>query len=117
MMFKSCSVCGKFRTEDNMCKRIYKSKKQSVANRFRNTNAWIIKREIIKKRDKYFCQLCLIENRYVYSNLQVHHIVSIEDDNSKRLDSLNLITLCSRHHKDAESGLISVNELINLIDK
>ena len=46
----------------------------------------------------------------------MHHIVSIEKDNDKKLDSDNLITLCSYHHKQAEMNKISVEELKNLID-
>ena len=36
----------------------YPSKKNSKANSFRNTNDWITKREQIKRRDKYLCQVC-----------------------------------------------------------
>ena len=37
-------------------------------------------------------------------------------DKEERLDSNNLITLCTLHHKDAERGIISVEELHSLID-
>jgi len=46
----------------------------------------------------------------------VHHIIPINKDYNKRLDSNNLITLCTLHHKDAKRGIISVEELHNLID-
>ena len=77
-MLRTCSVCGGIHHEDNMCKRTYK--KNSYASKFRNSNAWITKREQIKKRDKYLCQLCLKYNIYTYNNLQVHHIIPIEKD-------------------------------------
>ena len=83
-MLRTCSVCGGIHHEDNMCKRTYK--KNSYASKFRNSNAWITKREQIKKRDKYLCQLCLKYNIYTYNNLQVHHIIPIEKDNDRRLD-------------------------------
>ena len=51
-----------------------------------------------------------------YKDLQVHHIISLEEDYSKRLYSDNLITLCSYHHKQAEMNKISLEELKNLID-
>ena len=54
--------------EDNMCKRYYK--KNTKASKFRNSNAWITKREQIKKRDKYLCQVCLNDNIYKYDDLQ-----------------------------------------------
>ena len=57
-MLRTCNVCGGIHQEDKMCKRKYPSKKNSKANSFRNTNAWITKREQIKRRDKYLCQVC-----------------------------------------------------------
>ena len=113
-MLTTCSVCGGIHHDDNMCKRRYK--KNSYASKFRNSNAWITKREQIKKRDKYLCQVCLKDNIYTCNNLQVHHIVPIEKDNDKKLDIDNLITLCSYHHKQAEMNKITVEELSNLID-
>ena len=56
------------------------------------------------------------DNIYAYNNLKVHHIIPIEKDNDRRLDSDNLITLCSYHHKQAEMNKISAEELKNLID-
>lgn len=48
-------------------------------------------------------------------NLQVHHIVSLEEDFNKRLNNNNLITLCPICHELAESGEISKDNLYNLI--
>ena len=56
------------------------------------------------------------DNIYTYNNLQVHHIVPIEKDKDRKLDSNNLITLCSYHHKQAEMNKILKEELSNLID-
>jgi len=115
-MLRTCNVCGGIHQEDKMCKRKYPSKKNSKANSFRNTNAWITKREQIKRRDKYLCQICLMNNIYTYNNLQVHHIIPINIDYSKRLDSDNLITLCTYHHHQAEKGLITKEQLLEIID-
>ena len=115
-MLKSCSICGGIHDESNMCKRQYKNKKDTIASNFRNKNVWIIKREQVKKRDKYLCQMCLKNNIYTYNNIQVHHIIPLVEQYSKRLDSDNLITLCSTHHKDAEMGYISKEELYSLIE-
>ena len=46
-MYRSCSVCGRIHPEDKMCKRVYK--KNTKESHFRNTNAWINKREQIKR--------------------------------------------------------------------
>ena len=115
-MLRTCNVCGGIHQEDKMCKRKYPNKQNSKANSFRNTNAWIIKREQIKRRDKYLCQICLMNNIYTYNNLQVHHIIPINIDYSKRLDSDNLITLCTYHHNQAERGLITKEQLLEIID-
>ena len=87
-MYRSCSVCGRIHPEDKMCKRVYK--KNTIESKFRNTNAWIKKRNQIKKRDKYLCQLCLKDNIYTYDSLQVHHIIPIAKDYNKKLYELQL---------------------------
>ena len=66
-------------------------------------------------RDKYLCQVCLKNNIYTYNNLQIHHIIPINIDYSKRLDSDNLITLCTYHHHQAEKGLITREQLLEII--
>ena len=113
-MYRSCSVCGRIHPEDKMCKRVYK--KNTEESQFRNTNAWNKKRNQIKKRDKYLCQLCLKDNIYTYDNLQVHHIIPIAKDYDGRLDSDNLITLCRMHHEQAEKGIIAKEELYELLE-
>lgn len=121
-MYKTCSVCGKIHDFNNVCKRPYKYTRRSSKDRFRNTYEWQQKREEIKKRDKYLCQACM--NGYDatlytfnYKDLQVHHIIPLEEDYSKRLDSTDLITLCPIHHKNAEMGIISREDLFKLIKK
>ena len=113
-MYRSCSVCGRIHPENKMCKRSYK--KNTIESKFRNTNAWIKKRNQIKKRDRYLCQLCLKDNIYTYDNLQVHHIIPLAKDYNKKLDSDNLITLCRMHHEQAEKGIISKEELYELLE-
>lgn len=46
--------------------------------------------------------------------LSVHHIIPLNEDFNRRLDEDNLITLCSRHHEDAEAGKISRATLLKL---
>jgi 5-methylcytosine-specific restriction endonuclease McrA len=118
-MLKTCSVCGKIHDFNKICKR-QTNKKETKASKFRNTYKWRNKRESIKTRDKHLCRVCLsgkydTNYRYTYKELEVHHIVPIEEDYSLRLDSNNLITLCRMHHEMAESGKISKEELIEMI--
>lgn len=119
-MYKTCSTCGKIHDINIKCKRKYNYQKNRSSDKFRSTYEWKIKREDIKKRDKYLCVACInnldgTTYMYNYKDLQVHHIESIEEEYSKRLDSLNLITLCPLHHKKAEEGLITKEELIKLV--
>ena len=118
-MLKTCSVCGKIHDFNKVCRKPIR-KKTTESSRFRNTYEWKNKRESIKIRDKYLCKVCMsgkhdTDYRYTYNELEVHHIVPIEEDYSKRLDSNNLITLCQMHHKMAENGKISREELKEMI--
>lgn len=118
-MLKTCSVCGTIHDFNKTCRRSGK-KKNTKANAFRKTNKWAEKSKSIRERDKHLCQICLTGKydtnyRYTYEQLEVHHIVSIEEDYTKRLDSMNLITLCKYHHKMAEKGQISKEELLEIV--
>lgn len=118
-MLKTCSVCGTIHDFNKTCRRSGK-KKNTKANTFRKTNKWAEKSKSIRERDKHLCQICLTGKydtnyRYTYEQLEVHHIVSIEEDYTKRLDSMNLITLCKYHHKMAEKGQISKEELLEIV--
>ncbi len=118
-MLKTCSVCGKIHDFNKVCRR-QKPKKKSEANKFRKTNRWTEKSRSIRQRDKYLCQVCLsgkydTNYRYTYKELEVHHIVPLEEDYSKRLDSNNLITLCRYHHEMAEKGQIPREELQEMV--
>lgn len=107
-MYRTCTICGGIHHEDNMFKRYYK--KNTKASKFRNSNAWIT------KRDKYLCQVCLKDSIYNYDDLQVHHIIPIDKNYELKLDESNLITLCSYHHKQAEQNKITKEYLYKLIN-
>ena len=83
-------------------------------NKFRWSRKWREKREDIVERDLHLCQVCKIDNLFTYSNLEVHHITSLEEDFDKRLDDDNLITLCEMHHEKAERGEIKKEYLYKL---
>ena len=120
-MLKTCSICNKIHDFNIQCYS-NKQKKRSKPNSFRNTYIWQEKREEIKERDTHLCQIC-VRNKYDtdmlynYENLEVHHIVPIEEDYSKRLDSFNLITLCNMHHRLAEEGVIEREELQKIVQE
>ena len=117
-MLKSCRYCGRIHDSAYDCERkpqrIYDNTRDSEAVRFRNRKVWRRKADEIKERDLFLCRVCLSKGKYVYHDLSVHHIVSLEEDFSKRLDNDNLITLCSKCHSTAENGGIDRSFLLSL---
>lgn len=84
------------------------------------SNEWKKKRQEIVRRDNNHCIICKALCRYELSN-DVHHIVPLLKDFSKRLENDNLISLCSYHHKQVHLNNIDnknklnkyINQLIN----
>ena len=128
-MLKSCSYCGKIHDRRQPCgakpMRDYKNEyKYADKERtlFRGSAEWKNKREQIKQRDSYCCQVCLVSpapnaRRYNTDKISVHHIESLSRAWGKRLDDSNLITLCSYHHQLADTGKIEKSFLRELIKK
>lgn len=88
----------------------------TIESKFRSSNKWTQKSRSIRERDHWLCQACLHDldgqgTRYTTSALEVHHIISIEEDYSLRLDESNLITLCRQHHEEAEQGKLDKQAL------
>ncbi|MBR1844254.1 MAG: HNH endonuclease [Lachnospiraceae bacterium] len=63
----------------------------------------------VRERDSYVCQIC------GKSANEVHHIIKIEEDQSKAYDENNLITLCHLCHLRAERGFIDKTILFNKV--
>lgn len=81
---------------------------------------WQKKRDEIKQRDNYLCQVCIrklydTRNQYTYDSLEVHHGVPLEEDFDRRLDNDILLTICERHHGMAEKGVIPKQEILDII--
>ena len=116
-MLKSCKYCGRIHDKRKRCgSSPVGMKKRTGKDEFRSTYEWQKKRDEIRKRDHHLCQLCIrglhgAARRYVYDNTSVHHIIPLEEDESKRLDDNNLLTLCEYHHKMADRGEIAKSEL------
>ncbi len=121
-MLKSCSYCGHVHDSKHNCgKKPIRQKQGNNKDRFRWTQAWQKKREEIKQRDNYLCQVCIRKlydtyNQYTYDDLEVHHAVPLEEDFDKRLDNDNLITICERHHEMAESEEIPRDVILSIIN-
>jgi len=120
-MLKACKYCGKIHNTKYICPNKPKLKKnKTYKDNFRSTNAWNKKRTEIKQRDNYLCQICVRNlyntlNQYTYDNIEVHHVIKLEHDFNQRLDNDNLISLCSYHHHMADSNVISIKELQDII--
>ena len=117
-MWKACAKCGKIHEYNKRC---YKGdsfkKKDTKANKFRNTMQWTNKAEEIKEDSKYLCAICLENNILNYNQLEVHHIEPLCENYERRLDNYNLICLCKEHHRKAEKGEIDREYLYNLASK
>ena len=108
-----CTVCGKI--HEGKCKRGYIStERNSQADRFRNTQVWKRTAKAILERDFHCCRVCFAAGILTNRGLSVHHIVPLTEDYERRLDSDNLITLCSRCHARAEHGAILRKLLFHL---
>lgn len=115
-MLVSCRYCNQIHKRGQACQNrpVNNSRKKEVNHitKFRSARIWQKKRLEIKQRDKFLCQNCKKNGLYNFSKLEVHHITPISKNWNKRLKNDNLITLCSRCHKDADNGNISKKELI-----
>lgn len=118
-MLVSCSYCNGLHNRGIKCqnkpKQNSRKKEETYISRFRSSNLWKRKREEIKTRDKFLCQVCLLDKKYIYNNLEVHHITPISSNWQKRLENENLITLCVHCHKKAEIGEIGKRELLKIV--
>jgi 5-methylcytosine-specific restriction protein A len=115
----SCSYCGGYHERGYKCKaKPLRDKQSTTASKFRSKRVWTEKSRAIKTRDKYLCQWCLTqESKYVHEGLEVHHIIPISMDWSKRLDDYNLVTLCSYHHKMADKQQLDNSILFDIAMK
>jgi 5-methylcytosine-specific restriction endonuclease McrA len=122
-MLKSCRYCGKIHDSKFDCGR--KPQRRKYGNdkdKFRSTQAWQRKREEIKQRDKYLCQICIRKlydtvKQYNGKDLEVHHAIPLEEDFDRRLDNDILLTMCELHHEKAERGEIPRKVVLNVIEE
>lgn len=61
------------------------------------------------------CEMCKKEG-VVRAGKEVHHIVPIEDDWSKRFDYDNLILLCPEHHNEMHERVSSLKKFLQEFD-
>ena len=110
-MWKACSKCGRIHPYNTAC---HIGIPSTGEMKLRNTYKWRKKREEVKKASNYLCAVCKEQGKYVYNDIEVHHITKLKDEPQKLLDNYNLIPLCVTHHKMADEGKIDADYLREL---
>ncbi len=116
-MLVSCSRCGKMHPRGYKCNVGRAVRADREAYKLRSSWAWQKKSKEIKDKSQWLCAICRDEGRYIYDNLEVHHIVKVNEDSSKAFDDYNLLCLCIKHHKLADEGKIDVGYQMELARK
>lgn len=110
-MNRSCKYCGRYHDVKFECpSKPVRTKKLTEAARFRGRSVWKRKSIEIRKRDKGLCQYCKPQGQYRF-DVEVHHIIKLEQDIRLGLVNTNLISLCKACHVLADSGKIEVKIL------
>lgn len=127
-MLKACSYCGQIHDSQYICSQKEKRTKERQSYRsnenkriydFHRSHKWKNKSLDIRERDNYCCQVCIRrlhnpDRQFETDNISVHHIVPIAEDWESRLDDNNLVSLCTKHHEQAEKGIIKRDELLKI---
>lgn len=113
----SCPYCGRIHQKGFDCgKRPKFKQKGTEAQKFRHGRRWTEKSLQIRERDKFMCVYCYRhDGKITTDDVEVHHIVPIEEDYNRRLDDDNLVSLCRFHHEQAEANEIKRNDLLLLV--
>lgn len=115
---RSCKYCGRVHETSYDCgQKPNRNKETTVAVRLRNRNMWKITRKRVYERDHYMCKVCAMQKCITTDNLEAHHIVPLVEDDMLAYDEDNIITLCSKHHKEADAGKIGRNTLKRMISE
>ena len=112
-MLKACSRCGKIHPYGEKCYKniIYRGGEE---RELRAKSAWHKKSIEIRENANYLCEICKDHNEIAYKDLEVHHIIPLRIAPELLLDNNNLVCLCTKHHREADSGKYSVEYLQKL---
>lgn len=118
MHYKACPYCGRIHRAGYECPKKPKRKYSGGEERkLRNTYAWTKKSKEIRDKAQGLCEVCRDNGIITYKGLEVHHITKLAEDKDKLLDNSNLVCLCTKHHKEADKGLLSKTYLEELVRK
>ena len=116
MLTKLCSKCGRLMEFGSaMCPacqakaaerhKMYDTHaRNQKAKQFYHSKQWATMRNIAMIQASYQCEVCRKQGKLMPAD-EVHHIIPIAVDWSKRLDRANLICLCHKHHMEAHKKL------------
>ncbi|CEP50284.1 HNH endonuclease domain protein [[Clostridium] sordellii] len=112
-------------TDNKKAYKKYKAnRKDFKEQKFYGSKEWKLVKDSVKLRDKGLCMLCDSKGDDMYVD-EVHHIVELKEDWSRRFDMNNLICLCKRCHfyvhmkyrKDSKSKKEMQDKLRSLIKR
>ena len=107
-MFKSCKWCGRMHPVGEECtQRPKRVNMRTAARRLRSSNQWTEKSRKIRERDGYLCRVCRDNGVIVWANVEVHHIIPLNESDAYAFDDEWLISLCRDCHEAAERGDLS----------
>lgn len=107
-MLKSCKYCGRIHDSKFDCGRKPKRvNRRHSGEMLRYTYQMKKKSEDIKAAANYMCEYHKYLGQIVYSELETHHIIKLQDRQDLALEDSNLICLCRNSHEKAEKGEIS----------
>lgn len=130
-MLKACHYCGRIHSKKMDCmpkiklmreRDAVQREREDEIRSFRSSGTWRKKAEAIRSRDKGLCLVCRAElSRFgkctgTLIGAEVHHIVPLAKDFELRLEDDNLITLCRKHHEEAEAEELSREFLQGLVE-
>lgn len=104
-MLQSCKWCGRMHPLGFVCPmKPQKHRKNTQAQKYRDTYEWRQTRKRVNSRDGNLCRLCLLAGEIVIDGLSTHHIIPLEETMEYAADDDWCITLCDKHHQEAEDG-------------
>lgn len=109
-MFKSCSRCGKIHPRNYICTKDKVFKGGDERN-LRQKAVCKRKMQETRERANNLCEVCRDNGRFVYNNLEVHHIEKVKEHPELLLEDDNLICLCQTCHKKADAGRLDKDYL------
>ena len=110
-MWRACSKCGRVHSTKFKCTAGLKINSTAQERKLRSSYVWTEKSKEIREKANYLCEYCRSKGLISYENVEVHHIEKVRDQPEKFLDDLNLICLCVEHHKMADAGELSADQL------